>query len=53
MIEKKSNFRLSDSLIGPMVIHCQFVIISSIPELKKEERGIRLIKNAHLIHEVT
>jgi len=53
MIEKKSNFRLSDSLIEPIVIHCQFVIISSAPELKKEDRGIRLMKNADLIHEVT
>lgn len=52
-IEKKSNFRLSDSLIDPMVTHCQLVIMSSAPELKKEDRGIRLMKNADLIHEVT
>lgn len=52
-IEKKSNFRLSDSLMDPMVTHCQFVIMSSAPELKKEDRGIRLMKNADLIHEVT
>lgn len=31
-IEKKSNFKLSESLIGPIVIHCQFVITSSAPE---------------------
>lgn len=53
MIEKKSNFRLNDSLMGPMESHCQFVIISSAPELKKEDRGIRLMKNAYLMHEVT
>lgn len=53
MIEKKSNFKLSDSLMGPMDTHCQFVIISSAPELKKEYRGIRLMKNAHLMHAVT
>lgn len=53
MVEKKSNFRLSVSLIGPMEIHCQLVIIKSVPELKKEDRGIRLMKNAYLIHEVT
>lgn len=52
-IEKKSNFRLSDSLIDPMVTHCQLVIMSSAPELKKEDRGIRLMKNADLMHEVT
>lgn len=52
-IEKKSNFRLNDSLIDPMVTHCQFVIMSSAPELKKEDSGIRLMKNADLIHEVT
>lgn len=52
-IEKKSNFRLNDSLIDPMVTHCQFVIMSSAPELKKEDNGIRLMKNADLIHEVT
>lgn len=30
MIEKKSNFRLSDSFIEPMVIQCQLVIITSV-----------------------
>lgn len=53
MTEKKSNFKLSDSLMGPMVSHCQFVIMSSAPELKKEDKGIRLMKNAHLMHRVT
>lgn len=53
MTEKKSNFRLSENLIDPIEIHCQFVIISSVPELKKEDRGIRLMKNAHLMHDVT
>lgn len=53
MIEKKSNFKLSDSLMGPMETHCQFVIISSVLELKKEDRGIRLMKNAYLMHVVT
>lgn len=53
MIEKKSNFRLSHSLIGPMESHCQSVIMSSVPELKKEDRGTRLMKNAHLIQDDT
>lgn len=52
-IEKKSNFRLRESLIDPIVIHCQFVIMSSAPELKNEDKGTRLMKNADLIHEVT
>lgn len=53
MVEKKSNFRLSHSLTGPMESHCQSVTMNSVPELKKEDRGIRLMKNAHLIHDVT
>lgn len=53
IMEKKSNFRLRDSLMDPMETHCQFVIISSAPELKKEDNGMRLMKNAHLMQEVT
>ena len=53
MIEKKSKFRLKDNFIDPMVIQCQLVIVSSVSELKKDDKGIRLIKNAYLIHKVT
>lgn len=53
MIEKKSNFRLTDSLTGPIASHCQFVIMRSVPELKKEDSGTRLTKNAHLMQVVT
>lgn len=53
IMEKKSNFRLSDNFMGPMVIQCQLEIIISIPELKNENSGIRLIKKAYLIHRVT
>lgn len=53
MIEKKSNFRLSDRFIDPMVIQCQLVIITSAPVLKNEDSGIRLMKNAYLMHRVT
>lgn len=53
MIEKKSNFRLSDSFIDPMVIQCQLVIMISVLELKKENSGTRLMKNAYLMHRVT
>lgn len=53
MIEKKSNFRLKDNFIDPMVIQCQLVIISSVLELKNDDRGIRLTKNEYLIHRVT
>lgn len=53
IIEKKSNFRLRDSFMDPMVIQCQLVIIISVPVLKNEDSGIRLIKNAYLIHRVT
>lgn len=53
MVEKKSNFRLNHNLTGPMESHTQSLIINSVPELKKEDRGIRLMKNAHLIHDVT
>lgn len=53
MMEKKSNFRLSDNFMDPMVIQCQLVIITSVPVLKNEDSGIRLMKNAYLIHRVT
>lgn len=52
MIEK-SNLKLRDKFIGPIVIHCQLVIINSVSELKNEDSGIRLIKNAYLMHRVT
>uniref|UniRef100_UPI00397EC4C9 hypothetical protein n=1 Tax=Salmonella sp. s31506 TaxID=3159638 RepID=UPI00397EC4C9 len=42
MIEKKSNCRLSENLIDPIETHCQFVIISFVLELKKEDRATRL-----------
>lgn len=50
--ERKSNFRLSMILADPIVIHCQFVIMNSAPELKKEDRRVRLMNNEHLIHEL-
>lgn len=53
IINKKSNFRLNDNFMDPMVIQCQLVIISFVLELKKEDKGIRLIKNAYLIPRVT
>lgn len=52
-MEKKSNFRLSDSFIDPIVIQCQLEIISSVPEWKNENSGIRLVKKAYLMHRVT
>lgn len=52
-IEKKSNFKLSDSFIDPIVIQCQLVIIISVLVLKKEASGIRLMKNEYLMHRVT
>lgn len=52
-IEKKSNFRFSDSFRAPMVIQCQLIVTSSRLELKKEVNGTRLIKNAYLMQEVT
>lgn len=52
-IEKKSNFRLNDSFMDPIVTQCQLTIISSVLELKNEESGIRLMKNAYLMHDVT
>lgn len=52
IVEKKSNFRLKDNFMDPMVIHCQLVIISFVLELKKEDKGIILIKNAYLIPRV-
>ena len=33
IIEKKSNFRLKDNFLDPMVIQCQLVIVSSVSEL--------------------
>lgn len=53
IIEKKSNFRLNVNFIDPMVIQCQLVIMISVLELKNEDRGIRLMKNAYLMHRVT
>lgn len=53
IMEKKSNFRLSDSFMDPMVIQCQLVIITSVLVLKNEDSGIRLMKNAYLMHRVT
>lgn len=53
IIEKKSNLKLRDEFIGPIVIQCQLVIINSVSELKNEDSGMRLIKNAYLMHRVT
>lgn len=53
IIEKKSNFRLNVNFIDPMVIQCQLVIMISVLELKNEDRGMRLMKNAYLMHRVT
>lgn len=52
-IIEKSNLKLRDKFIGPIVIQCQLVIINSVSELKNEDSGIRLIKNAYLMHRVT
>lgn len=52
-INKKSNIRLSESLTDPIAIHCQYVIMSYVQELKQEFRATILMKNAHLICEVT
>lgn len=52
IIEKKSNFKLKESLMEPMVTQCQLITISSVLELKKEDSGTRLMKNAYLIQEV-
>lgn len=52
-IKKKSNIWLSDSLTDPIAIHRQSVIMRYVQELKQEARATRLMKNAHLIYEVT
>lgn len=53
IVEKKSNFRLIESLMVLIVIQCQLVIRNSVLEWNKMHRGMRLSQKVSLINEVT
>ena len=53
MIQKKSNFRLTESLMVLIVSQCQLVTRSSVLEWNRMHVGIRLSQKVSLISDVT